>query len=391
MPAALLELINSSMPLINRTVDLTLSRQSADGRVYEDGYPDPVLDPFMPIMSYPDPVLALLKLQRFAPTIARIIATDSDAPNERAKLTISQELMGNLKLAKARLLTEEDANILERARLLELGGSAQAAQEIRNVYLQSPALLTQGVINLSTMLALRVATLGKCLYTDPLTNIPAELDYTAQIPSAHLPAAKTGNGRWNQFATADGIADLVALCNAYYTTLRRFPPFIVMSRRTALDLVSQNSVREMWARQTLGIVDSSAVDSTAMTRLPQPTVSDVSEIVSRRLMNTGGNGGATQIVVSDAVFYQQDSTGTVTTASPFIPDGYVFAAVPGFIERAFVPTAENNFGGGLVTIAEEVSRFPMRSRLAVVGRGLPLVPDPRLIAAQNVYDTAIVA
>ena len=392
MVAALLELINSNRPMIDKMVDLTLSRTNSAGDVIVDGYPDPALDIFFPQMSYSSLKLALLKMKTYAPSVARIVAIDSEIPVERSRVSINEEVLGNLKVAKSRLLTEEDMGVLFEARSLDLLGMGDAARALENVYLQSPALLTQAIKNLMRVFAARIACTGVCLYRDPLTRLTAtELDYTSQIPAGHLPAAKTGIGRWSQYATADGIGDLTSHMSAYFDTLRRFPPYVVMSRKTAMDLLMQSSTRESVARLRGAITELGTVDAAALARMPQPSLSDAANAVSNRLINTAGGSGSTEIIVSDAIYYQSDSEGNPTISSSFIPNDYYFFAAPGMIEEAVLPTASNNFAGGLVTSTEVVSVEPPKGKLTVAGRVLPLCADPRFIAARNVEDTAISA
>lgn len=389
MVGQLLELYENSLATINKVVDLTLARENAAGQIIIDGYPDPMLDMFMPLMNYPDANLAIMKMKTFAPTLARIGATDGEVRPERSKVTLDVERLGNLKLYKSRLLTEEDENMLQRAKALDVLGNPTAGQAIRDMYLSTPALLAQSCINLLTVLALRVAVSGACLYTDPVTNLVAELSYSSQVPSGHIAATKTGNARWSQLATANGIQDILDHMNVWYTTLRRFPPYIVMGRTEALNLVSQASTKEQVARLKGMLTEAGTVDAAAIANMPQPTLEEVAGVISNRLMNTGGRSGTTQIIVSDAVYYNSDDVGNPTTTASYIPSGYYFFAVPGYMERAIVPSAENGFLGGLVTIPEPLSKAPMRDKLTVIGRGVPLVADPRLLGARNVENTAI--
>jgi hypothetical protein len=389
MTGILLELFENNLQTINKIVDLTLARENSAGQIIIDGYPDPALDMFMPLVNYPDAHLAIMKMKTFAPTLARIGATDGEVRPERSKVTLDVERLGNLKIYKSRLLTEEDANTLQRAKVLDILGSPQAAQAIRDMYLSTPALLAQSCINLATVLALRVAISGACLYTDPVTDIAAELSYASSIPSGHIAATKTGNARWSQLATANGIQDLLDHMNVYYNTLRRFPPYVIMGRTEALNLVSQASTKEQVARLKGMLTEAGTVDAAAIANMPQPTLDDVAGVISNRLMGTSGRSGTTQLIVSDAIYYNSDESGNPTTTAPYIPAGYYLFATPGYMERAIVPSAENNYLGGLITVPEAVSKVPMRDKLTVVGRMVPLVADPRLLAARNVENSAI--
>lgn len=389
MAHSIIELINAQMPTVHKTVDLTLSRTSSTGELIVDGSPDPALNPFFPLVSYQDSTLALLKFRNYKPTIASIVATDGEIPVDRDRVTITQEILGNLKLAKGRVFTEEDFEVARKAEMLAMYGQSAAAEAIRDNFLAVPAILAQSVVNLHTVLSLRVAVTGKCLFTDTNTGVPAELDYTSQIPVEQLPGALTGNARWSQSATATGIQNLVDHMSAIYNKLKRFPPFLIMGLTEAINLRNQNSTKEIVARMKGTITELGTVDAAALAAMPAPSFEDIGAAIANRLLGSGGIPGTVQIIISDAIYYQRGSDNTGTQEFSYIPPGYYFFAWPNYIERAIVPSASNDFAGGLVTTTEVVSKEPRKEKVIVAGRGLPLVPDPRLIAARNVENTAL--
>ena len=382
MPS-IIELINNQPGVVQRAVDLQLSTVSSTGEVYRDGYPDPALNRFFPFVQYADPILALLKLRAYTPTVGYVVATDGDIPQDSERLSITQETFGNFKLAKSRLITEEDFIVARQAEQLAMSGNGQAAEAIRNMFLAIPAGLTQSVINLHTVLTLQVACTGACNYADPISGITANLSYVNQIPSGNLASALTGSAVWSAWSTANGVNDIVNHMNDYYASLKKFPPFIVMSRATANNLRNQNSTKAIVARNLGLITELGASDASAVATLPPPSLDAVSDAINQRIIAGGGQIGTTQIIVSDGFYYQRGVTGGTQTL-PYIPANYYFFATDNFIERAIVPTASNNFAGGLVTTTTVVSKEPPQERVTVAGRGFPLAPDPRFIGARKV-------
>lgn len=382
MPS-IIELINNQPGVVQRAIDLQLATVSSTGEVYLDGYPDPALNRFFPFVSYSDPILALLKLRSFSPTVGYVVATDGDIPQDTERLTITQETFGNFKLAKSRLITEEDFNVARQAEQLAMSGNGQAAESIRNMFLAVPAMLTQGVINLHTVMSLQVACTGVCNYVDTISGVTANLSYLNQIPSGNIATALTGTSVWSNWTNANGINDIVSHLNAYYDNLKKFPPFIVMSRATANNLRNQNSTKVIVARDNGVLTEVGTPDANAGGQLPPPSLESVANTINKRLLAGGGQNGTTQIIVSDAFYYQRGVTGGTLTL-PYIPANYYFFATDNYIERAIVPTASNNFAGGLVTTTEVVSKEPPQEKITVAGRGFPLVPDPRFIGARKV-------
>jgi hypothetical protein len=389
MPSVI-ELINASMPTVSKSVDLTLSTISSNGSLIVDGNPDPALDMFFPLVSYDDDVLAMLKFRTYKPTLGYVVATDGEIPVDRERVTITQELFGNFKLAKARLITEEDMNVARRAEMLAASGSLMAAEKIRDTFLAIPAQLTQGVINLHTKLSLDTAVLGACNFFDPTTEITANLSYTSQIPAGNLATTLTGTTRWSQLPTATGIQDLVDHMSVVYNNIRRFPPYVIMSRTEANNLRNQASTKELVARSKGILTEVGTPAASAIAALPPPTIQEISDVVGSRLTAGGGQSGTVTLIVSDAVYYLKGNGILGTQAFSYIPSGYYFFAWEGYIERAIVPTASNNYAGGLVTTTEILKKEPPQEKVTVAGRGFPLVADPRLIASRNVENTAIV-
>ncbi|MFM6003060.1 MAG: hypothetical protein ACKPA7_06470 [Sphaerospermopsis kisseleviana] len=279
MPS-IIELINNQPGVVQRAIDLQLATVSSTGEVYRDGYPDPALNRFFPFVNYSDPVLALLKMRSYTPTVGYVVATDGSVPQDSERLTVTQETFGNFKLAKSRVITEEDFIVARQAEQLALSGNGQAAEAIRNMFLAVPAMLTQSLINLHTVMTLQVACTGICNYVDPTSGVTANLSYASQVPSGNLATALTSTAVWSNWANANGINDIVGHMNDYYNNLKKFPPFIVMSRKTANDLRNQNSTKVIVARNSGVIMEVGTPDAAAIGQLPPPSLEAVSDAIN---------------------------------------------------------------------------------------------------------------
>jgi len=389
MPGSIIELINMEMPVISKTIDLTIARVAQNGDTFVDGNPDPVLSAFFPLVNYPDMQLALMKLIASKPTLANVIAIDGDIPLKREFVSLTRENIGHCKVGAARMFVESDFDTLREAEKLAAIGSTLASQAIRDAYLQSPIMLTQGVINLHSMLSIRTACTGACSYYDVESKVPYELSYTSQIPTAHLPVPLTTTRRWSILATATGIQDIVDHATAYYQTFRRFPRNIVMGLIEATSLRNQASTKLAIAKNK-GVFISGVPTADEIAAIDAPTLEEISMCIAKKLTGVGSQATMINFIVSDALFYRRDESGVLVSGS-YIPAGYYFFAENGFIERAIVPTASNNYSGGLSTTTEILRKEPPQEQVTVAGRAVPLVSDPRLIAARNVENTAIAA
>ncbi|MGB8698735.1 MAG: hypothetical protein WCD18_04900 [Thermosynechococcaceae cyanobacterium] len=387
---SVIELINSQMPKVTKLIDLTLTRESITGETYEDGMPDSALLKLFPMVQYMDRDLALMKLRRSRPSLAYVVGTDQDIPQDREQVQLTTENVGDLKIAKSSLFTETDFNLMYRMTMLERSGPAgvKAAQQIKNAFMAKTPELSQAVMNTLFFFSLRTALLGRVAYTDLRTKLPVTLTYVDQIPAGNLAATKTGNGRWSQPATANGIQDIVDHLDAYYGNIRAYPPFIGMGAREWVSLRNQNTTREVVLRGRGVITELGAVDAAALGNAPPPTLQEVSDEISRRLSRSDGTPGRVSLLVTDANYYSRDEAG-VTTPGLYFPAGYYGFLWPGMVEQAILPNATNDFNGGLAPTTRVIETDPRRERFSVSGVCVPLVADPRRIASRNVENTAI--
>lgn len=387
---SIIELIENQMPEVTQSIDLTLSRPSSGGGVYLDGMPDPALDPYFPERSYLSEEACFMRFKAYKPTLAYIRGVDGEVPVDRETVDLSMDTIGSLLITKGQVWVEEDFRMVRKIEMLRAlqGNGAAAARELIETYTSTPARLTMAWMSTLRMLCQRVAVIGKALYTDSITDIPVEVDYTGRIPAGHIAATKTGNARWSQAATADGIADLVAHLNAVYATIRRFPDAIAMAGTEADNLRNQASTKIKVARFKGNITDGAAIADAA--NLPRPTLEDIRLLIASELTSSAqSQGAAPALVVTDAIYYTRNKTGVVASA-PYLPPGYYsFHWLSNPIEAARFPTATNNFASGLAVVMEVLSKLPRKERLAIDGGAIPIVPDPRYLAARNVEASAL--
>jgi hypothetical protein len=390
MSFSVIELLNREKPAIQRAIDLTLSNRSATGATYRDGMPDPAMMQYIPETSYMSPEAAFMKFLRKRPTLAYIRGVDGEVITDRETLELTEERIGNVNITKGVIWTEADFKVIKKIMDLQRSGGAgnvAAAREMMDVYKSTPAALSESWANTLFMLCQRVQVCGKALYTDEMSNIPVEIDYTADIPSGHLATTLTTTARWSQASTADGIANLSTHLNAVYANLRMFPPAIAMGYTEADNLRNQASTKVRVARMKGIITDGATVADTS--NLPRPSLQDVQDVLATELTSSAQSSATPpRLVVSDALWYRRTKAGSITSGS-YLPAGYYTFLWNGVIEAARFPTVSNDFAGGLAIKTERKDFPPISEKLAVDGCGIPLVADARYIAACNVENTAL--
>jgi len=391
-PYSVAELLNQNRPTISTTVDLTLSEMSATGAMVRDGLFDPALLPFIASPSYSTREVAWLKVKSFRPRIAHIRGVDGEVLMERNHVELTKEDLGSINISDGAVWTESDYQRLDMLRMIgqDIQRQREAYQELLDVFLQRPADLVLGIQQTWLLMALRTCVFGNPNYTDPRSGITYSVDYTGNIPAGHLATTLTGNNRWSQLSTATGIANLVAHLNTYYESIKRFPAAIAMSRSMADNLRNQASTKTLVARNKGTITDGAAIVDTA--NLPKATLEDIRDVIATEITSTNTAMAAPEIIVTDAVYY--NSAGT---SSPFLPADYYCFLNPNQVEAARVPTLTalkaRATGGGLsaggyTIIAKDSNDIPAKDTLKVDSAGMIICPDPRLIGARNVEDTA---
>ncbi|HEY9825113.1 MAG TPA: hypothetical protein V6D19_06675 [Stenomitos sp.] len=373
---------------IMKSVDLNIQRLSTDGTTYRDGEPDPALYKMLPLTSYLSLEQAFLKFQGDRPMMGSVVALDQEIPQERPRMQLTEENVGNFKIGQSRLFTEKDYQLLYKLRMMQATpGMAAAANELMMAFQAMPVTLSSGVLYKLFYMACRVLCLGQAAYTDPKTNYRVDLSYLDSVPSGHFAAAKTGTGRWSQPSTATGVQDLVDHLTVYYNTLRRYPT-IGMNSLTFTQLRNQQATKEMVLRD-LGVLSTlDATNQTALSMVAGATPEQIATAIGRRLTMQTGQPGQVSLLITDGVGYERNKDGSVTQF-PYIPNDYYFFVNPGIIEQAILPNAANDFAGGMAVTTEILSKDPRRESVTASGVCVPLCFDPRYLGARNVNDTAI--
>lgn len=386
------ELINQKSKEIERLIDLTLSQQGSSGS-YRNGDFDPALTPYFSTPFYAMPILAWMKIKEYRPTLAHIRGEEGEVLAERDRMDLTVEEMGSFCVSTGVVWTEADYRLIDQLTQIasSAGKGAEAYKAIIDHFLVQPATLTARIIRTWLMLACRVATIGKTLYTDPKSGIAIEVDYTSKIPAGFLAAAKTGTARWSQLATATPLVDLADHLNVVYGAtpdagIKTFPKAVAMSRSMADNLRNAAATKLDFAR--LRGLD------TATANLPVPTLEECATLLAQKLTTTPA-AAIPEFIVTDAIYYSLDKAGTRTSA-PFIPADYYVFLWENVIEAARVPTLTSKVLGipetqGVAIVNKKPEQdIPVHGSLLADSAGMILVSDPRFIASRNVEDTAIV-
>lgn len=381
---SVIQLLRDNPTTVDKTIDLTIERLSSTGDTYRDGAPDPALNMYFPLTSYQSTLLALRKFKNFAPTIASVVEEDQDIPIRRGRISLTQENIDNIKVATKYLVTEKDLKLLFELENSLLRNDQQTAQAIKDEFCGIPATLEASCTFTGMMLSLKLATTGKCTYTDAESKAKVQLSYLDSIPSGHIASTKTGTSKWSNLTNATGIQDIVDHLKVVYRTLRRYPNAIVMNLTEADNLRNQNSTKEMIAREKGIITDGQTVDASALANIIPPTLEEISMLISRLLLDSAGMSGNAriEIKVSDSIYYLSEANNDYSEHT-YVPEGYYFFAWNNYIERAILPCAGNEFAGG-IAINYDTQNAPRREWIAAECNMLPLCADPRKIAGRKV-------
>lgn len=382
---SIISLLDKYPEPINRTIDLTIEQMSSTGVRYQRGLPDPALQRFMPIARYAAAKLALQKIKERRPTIAYIVGVDGEIPRRREPLELSMETIGSAKLARGAVYTESDFDLLREAEMYLANNNPEIYAAFTEQYLQAPARLTQSIMILASALLTQIYTSGACTYVDAETKLGYELSYLTQVPSAHRPAALSGNALWSAAATATPLPNLATHLNNFYDSMFMMPEAIVMSSTAANAMLNANDTKDKIGRLQ-GRLTTSTDPSSALGTMPRPTIQECRDWLAREVTTAAqGSVSVPEIIVSDGVYFTYTAAGAINdTAVRFFPADTYFFAEENAVEGAFVPTATNNYAQQFAFVTEEISRSPRRESASIDTRFLALVPDPRKLGWRKV-------
>lgn len=225
--------------------------------------------------------------------------------------------------------------------------------------------MVKAQVDLLDALTWKALQTGAISWTDPRTSTTITLDYKeANATYDHFPNPLTGNDKWDQYATANGIRDLYNAVDVFIDTNGYPPDVIVMSRKLKNDLMQQQSTKD-------------AASSLTVTQ-----VGTVSPDMLKALLDARG---IPPIVTFDERYELEDSNKQVTNARFLNENRFVFLT-RGMGQRAMGTTIESDGQLGVYAIAREISKFPPVDAIQGVATILPVFVKPKLFYSQQVKD-----
>jgi hypothetical protein len=328
------------------------------------------LDRQMPATSYEDADILIYKMNQGRPTLASVVAAEAEIPIQRSRMELSSERTSELKVGKQIVWKENDYKMLQKLRMLGNQNPA-VTKAIEQAFFQTGANLVPSLYEKATMLAMKIAITGACLYTDPLSGLQVELDYSDLTVSSLMPAALTGGARWSQAATANGLRDLEQHARAFFDLYGYYRKELTMREPMLRMLANQVSVKQAYLAKN----GASQIDTTATDNLYLEDMAVIDLIKQRAKVDT--------VTLVDVQYTEELSDGS-TRDDYFLPDNYYYFSENGFIERAWVPTVEKNFQPGIYTKTKELNDAPKVERTVAVGAFVPVCFEPRKLAARKV-------
>ena len=338
---------------------------------------DVLLDEYFPIKTYL--AFELLWLQfKTQGAIASVVGWEGEIPGTRSG-SITEVALDVFKLGIAHHYTENLLKMMYDFEQRSLAVPALMA-EFKNILFGTIDDLKPRINGLMKLMTWQVLTTGSCDYLDPRTKIRAKVTYNI-LPTL-FPTALLAGRRWSVPTTATGIADLVALTEAYYAVHRRFPDKVVMSRKQVNNLLLQDATR------------TAAVSRVASGAAP------ASYVVNRELLNILLTDRQVPPIVEydtevevEAVTIANGIPIVSTTPYRLVPDNVVCflsksRGQGGVVReqgvRALGPVPSNKMKAGIYVFPEAVSIEPPVDRVVGVATFVPAVFDDRALCAQRV-------
>lgn len=349
---------------IDKIVDQTYFRLMEDVGVMEEQ---------LPRTNYDDRTLLALKMDHGRPTVASLVAEEQEIPVSRQRLSLSEDLMGNLKIGKQHVWKARDFEAMRKLQLMVASGETTAAvsQGLQKYFFGQVADLVPAVFEKALVLTMKVATTGSCIFTDPLSGAKVELTYPTV--AAHLPAALAAAARWSQPTTCTPLQNLADHAQTIKDTLGYWMTRLTLRDLNFRQIANSNEAKIAYLRKIGSSLDTSIADNLAGIYLEDQQVIDL--IKSRTRVE--------EVVIFDAQYSEEQADGTILD-KPFLDDNYYFFGKPGFIEQAFVPTVEKDFQPGIYSNSRVLNDAPRVERSVAVGNMVPACFDPRCIAARKV-------
>jgi hypothetical protein len=239
--------------------------------------------------------------------------------------------------------------------------------------------LVRGHVNLLDYLSWQVLQTGKMSYVDSRTGLDIDLDWTKALssPYNHFPAALTGARQWTEFATADGLQDLIDMHYAYKYSNGFGADEIAMSEQLLHALLRQKSTKE-------AVVSSMTVgyNMTGTVSLEQ-----LNEVMTRRMLPP-------IVTVDDHFELDGDNTGNNVPTRFLDPTRIVFLK-KGCVERVLGGTLENSGKAGIYQRTYEKSKEPpldisaTASMMIVTAPAISKMGMSRKVTSNTLLETAM--
>lgn len=330
---------------------------------------DDLLNQIMPIQNYPIRELLMMKFSHSKPTIASIIAEDQEVPITKSRMILTEELLSDCKLGKAYGFTDRHYELMQRYDSYVALNNIELAKEIKKFFFGVIEDIAPAIVGRMTAMTFDVITTGQCIFTDPITLAKVNLVYPGVIP-ALFPTTLTGGATWDQAATANGLVNLRDHSRIFYDNFGYYCPNLLIRNSQVRQLTEQVSSKAIYLAdkgngQTATDTTSAYISDEEMIRLIQ------------KMTN------CKNVIQFDAMYSEEAANG-VAADKYYLKDGYYAFLDNNVIERAMVPTVENDFRPGIYSLAERLSNIPRRDQIAGVGNGLPACFDDRKLAARKV-------
>lgn len=318
---------------------------------------------------------------QFRSVAATILGEDSPLPRTPGA-TFAAQAYALLKLGRKTEVKESELKKLKEAfqlgRLSPENWATMAPFRFANA-------LTVGFLDRAEWMRWQALSTGEIPLRDGVV-----VDYN--VPATHQDILTT-TARWDQSATADGLADLLEYADQVRASTGRKIEVFFMSSQALEYLLAQESTQSKLAL-AFGTIGQQVAAGMSGTTGFLPT----NELVNRYLAQYGIIGG---IRVYDADFMDDDPVGgsqpvlrrflaenRIVGVAPTPVDGGMSAGVAGATATGYSalgPTAENNFEPGHYVWLERVME-PYTVAVKGTGWALPVITDPRTLFFAQVFD-----
>lgn len=351
-----------------------------------------ILEKYMPIKIYSDFDFVNWVIEKIIPT-ASVVAYGSELPNET--FGNFQKITGEL--FKAGLSFTYDEKIQKAIK------QAMELAALRNIAVQNIVLPTGEVINgsnntLAELLFGSISTMAEALtrllkvhswqavqfgvinYLDPLTGARNNLDYRDPTATygyapfgkyAHFPNALTGGDRWTEYASANPLQDLRGWTRVYKRTTGRRPDAVCMSEDAWDHLKLCESTKQAY---------SSIISTAAGVTVSAAGLMD--DIMVENLMK---RLKLPMPIIQDEMYWTRDENKKKVKRR-YLNENRICFLSKGLGEQAMGPTMENDGATGPYVVVREIRNFPPVDAIQGVATMLPVIPNPKLLFAIDVYD-----